>query len=204
MALAPLRFWQSLYPGRMGVNWPAAASDLHQRSAAVGMFAPERIRGRGAWWDNGRSVLHLGDRLITSQGEHPISSPFPSSHIYQRLKRLEGPCGVEPLTLPEAAVIVSIANRFRWEMPASATLLSGWVVLAPICGALRWRPHLWLTAGAGTGKSAILDRFVAPLLADFALLVSGATTEAGLRQSLCSDALPVVFDEAEGNEPSDR
>ena len=204
VALAPLRFWQSLYPGRMGVNWPAAASDLHQRSAAVGMFAPERIRGRGAWWDNGRSVLHLGDRLITPAGEQPITTPFPSSHIYQRLKRLEGPCGVEPLTLPEAAVIVSIANRFRWEVPASATLLSGWVVLAPICGALRWRPHLWLTAGAGTGKSAILDRFVAPLLADFALLVSGATTEAGLRQSLCSDALPVVFDEAESNERSDR
>jgi len=111
---------------------------------------------------------------------------------------------VAPLTTGEAAAIVAIANRFRWEVPASGTLLLGWVVLAPICGALPWRPHLWLTAGAGTGKSAILDRYVVPLLGDFALVVSGATTEAGLRQTICSDAMPVVFDEAESNEKGDQ
>jgi putative DNA primase/helicase len=148
--------------------------------------------------------LHLGDRLITPDGEHPITKPFRSRHIYQRLKRLEGPCRVEPLTVQEAAVIVGIANRFRWEVPASGTLLLGWAVLAPICGALRWRPHLWLTAGAGSGKSQILDRFVAPLLGDLSLVVVGATTEAGLRQTICCDAVPVVFDEAESNEKGDQ
>lgn len=204
VALAPLRYWETLYPSRTGVNWAAAASDLHERSAVSGMFAPERIRGRGAWWDDDRTVLHLGDRLITPDGEHPITEPFASRHIYQRLKRLEGPGAVAPLTVAEAAVILSIANRFRWEVAASGTLLVGWVVLGPICGALRWRPHLWLTAGAGTGKSAILDRFVVPLLGDFALVVSGATTEAGLRQTICSDAVPVVFDEAESNEKGDQ
>ncbi|MDM7937037.1 MAG: primase-helicase zinc-binding domain-containing protein [Cyanobium sp. CZS 48M] len=204
VALAPLEYWESLYPSRTGVNWPAAASDLHKSSAAMGIFAVERIRGRGAWWDEGRTVLHLGDRLITPEGEQAITKPIRSRHIYQRLKRLEGPCGVDPLTVQEAAVIVSIANRFRWEVPASGTLLLGWVVLAPICGALRWRPHLWLTAGAGSGKSQILDRFVAPLLGDLSLVVVGATTEAGLRQTICSDAMPVVFDEAESNEKGDQ
>ncbi len=204
VALAPLEYWESLYPSRTGVNWPAAASDLHKSSAAMGIFAVERIRGRGAWWDEGRTVLHLGDRLITPEGEQPITAPFRSRHIYQRLKRLEGPCGVQPLTVEEASVIVGIANRFRWEVPASGTLLLGWVVLAPICGALRWRPHLWLTAGAGSGKSQILDRFVAPLLGDLSLVVVGATTEAGLRQTICSDAVPVVFDEAESNEKGDQ
>ncbi|MCP9857738.1 MULTISPECIES: DUF6371 domain-containing protein, partial [unclassified Cyanobium] len=204
VALAPLEYWETLYPSRTGVNWPAAASDLHKSCAAMGIFAVERIRGRGAWWDEGRTVLHLGDRLITPEGEHPITKPFSSRHIYQRLERQEGPCGVKPLTVEEAAVIVSIANRFRWEVPASGTLLQGWVVLAPICGALRWRPHLWLTAGAGSGKSQILDRFVVPLLGDLRLPVSGATTEAGLRQTICSDAVPVVFDEAESNERGDQ
>lgn len=204
VALAPLEYWESLYPSRTGVNWPAAASDLHKSSAAMGIFAVERIRGRGAWWDEGRTVLHLGDRLITPEGEHPITRPFRSRFIYQRLKRLEGPCGVEPLSVAEAGMIVGIANRFRWEVPASGTLLLGWVVLAPICGALRWRPHIWLTAGAGSGKSQILDRFVAPLLGDLSLVVVGATTEAGLRQTICSDAVPVVFDEAESNEKGDQ
>ncbi|MCP9787475.1 hypothetical protein KBY99_00575 [Cyanobium sp. Maggiore-St4-Cus] len=204
VALAPLEYWESLYPSRTGVNWPAAASDLHKSSAAMGIFAVERIRGRGAWWDEGRTVLHLGDRLITPDGEHPITKPFRSRHIYQRLKRLEGPCAVEPLSVAEAGMIVGIANRFRWEVPASGTLLLGWVVLAPICGALRWRPHIWLTAGAGSGKSQILDRFVATLLGDLSLVVVGATTEAGLRQTICSDAVPVVFDEAESNEKGDQ
>ena len=204
VALAPLRYWETLYPSRTGVNWAAVASDLHERSAAIGIFAPERIRGLGAWWDDGRSVLHLGDRLVTPEGEHPITEPFRSRHIYQRLRHLEGPGCVKALSVAEAAAIVGIANRFRWDVPASGTLLVGWVVLAPICGALPWRPHLWLTAGAGTGKSAILDRYVVPLLGDFALVVSGATTEAGLRQTICSDAMPVVFDEAESNEKGDQ
>ena len=34
--------------------------------------------------------------------------------------------------------------------------------------------------------------------------MSGATTEAGLRQTICSDAVPVVFDEAESNEKGDQ
>lgn len=120
------------------------------------------------------------------------------------MPRLDGPGDVASLSVQEATVIVSIANRFRWDVPASGTLLVGWVVLGPICGSLRWRPHIWLTAGAGSGKSAILDRYVTPLLGDFALLVSGSTTEAGLRQSIGSDAVPVVFDEAESNERPDQ
>jgi putative DNA primase/helicase len=204
VALAPLAHWETLYPSRSGVNWPAVASDLYECSIAAGLFSPERIRGRGAWWDENRPLLHLGDRLVTPDGEQPITAPFRSRFVYQHMPRLDGPGDVAPLTTVEAAPIVAIANRFRWEVPASGTLLLGWVVLAPICGALGWRPHLWLTGGAGSGKSAILDRYVTPLLGDFALHVSGSTTEAGLRQSIGSDAMPVVFDEAESNEKGDQ
>ena len=204
IALAPLAHWETLYPSRTGVNWSAVASDLYEHSIAAGFFTPDRIRGRGAWWDDGRPLLHLGDRLVTPEGEHLITTPFRSHYVYQRMPRLNGPGDVEPLSVQEAAVIVSIANRFHWDVPASGTLLVGWVVLGPICGSLRWRPHVWLTGGAGSGKSAILDRYIAPLLGDFALPVSGSTTEAALRQSICSDAVPVVFDEAESNERPDQ
>jgi putative DNA primase/helicase len=204
IALAPLAHWETLYPSRTGVNWSAVASDLYERSIAAGLFTPDRIRGRGAWWDDGRPLLHLGDRLVTPEGEHLITTPFRSRYVYQRMPRLDGPGDVEPLSVKEAAVIVSIASRFHWDVPASGTLLVGWVVLSPICGSLRWRPHVWLTGGAGSGKSAILDRYITPLLGDFALLVSGSTTEAALRQSICSDAVPVVFDEAESNERPDQ
>ena len=206
VALAPLSYWEALYPGaRTGPNWTAAASSLFEQQAAAGVYSPDRIRGRGAWWDKGRSVLHLGDRLVVDGTERQVCQRVAGSrYLYQRLSALQGPSGSEPLSDDEAAVVALVADRFHWEVPASALLLQGWVTLAPVCGALDWRPHVWLTAGAGSGKSAILDRFVAPLLADMGLIIAGNATEAGIRQALRADALPVVFDEAESNEKRDQ
>lgn len=204
-AIAPLAYWESLYPSKTGANWTAAASSLFERQAAAGIYSPDRIRGRGAWWDQKQSVLHLGDRLVLGSGEVPVSSGITNSrYLYQRLASLRGPGNATPLADQDAYVLLELAGRFKWEVPASGLLLAGWTALAPICGALDWRPHIWLTAGAGSGKSAILDRFIAPLLGDLALHVAGNTSEAGLRQTLRADALPVVFDEAESNERPDQ
>lgn len=204
-ALASLPYWETLYPSRTGVNWVAAASALFQRAAKVGVYNPSCIRGRGAWWDDGRPVLHLGDRLIVDGTPQPSAQRIKGSRfIYQRLSELEGPDIGNPLTKEESFHIVEIAERFLWEVPASGMLLAGWAALAPICGVLQWRPHAWLTAGAGSGKSTVLEDFIMPLLGDIGLTVVGNTTEAGIRQSLKSDARPVVFDECESNERHDQ
>jgi putative DNA primase/helicase len=204
-AIAPLAYWESLYPAKTGANWTAAASSLFERQAAAGIYAPDRIRGRGAWWDQKQSVLHLGDRLVLSDREVSVSAGIAGSrYLYQRLGSLRGPGKAVPLADQDAFVLLELAGRFKWEVPASGLLIAGWAALAPICGALDWRPHIWLTAGAGSGKSAILDRYIGPLLGDLALHVAGNTSEAGLRQTLRADALPVVFDEAESNERPDQ
>ena len=205
VALAPLAYWEALYPGGRGPNWTAAASSLFAQQAAAGVYSPDRIRGRGAWWDQRCSVLHLGDRLSVGGVLRPVTDGISgSSYLYQRLARLRGPADAKPLSDDEAFVLAELAERFHWEVPASGLLLAGWVTLAPICGALDWRPHAWLTAGAGSGKSAILDRYITPLLGDMGLVVAGNTTEPGIRQALRADALPVVFDEAESNERNDQ
>ena len=150
--------------------------------------------------------MHLGEEIICNGERLSILKklPFKTNYIYQRSANLYG-CGNEPPLSDSAAYeILELAQRFQWDVQASGMLLAGWVALAPICGALDWRPHVWLTGGAGTGKSAILDRFVSPLLADMGVHVSGNTTEAGLRQTLKSDALPIIFDEAESNEKADQ
>ena len=189
----------------MGVNWTAAASSLFEKQSQAGIYSPDRIRGRGAWWDKKQSVLHLGDRLVVDGINRSVSDGIPSSrYLYQRLGSLRGPANAKPLTDAESYVLAELAERFHWEVPASGLLIAGWVALAPICGALDWRPHIWLTAGAGSGKSAVLDRYISPLLGDLSLLVAGNTSEAGLRQTLRADALPVVFDEAESNERLDQ
>jgi putative DNA primase/helicase len=205
VSLAPLSYWETLYPSKTGVNWTAAASSLFERQSQVGVYSPDRIRGRGAWWDKRVSVLHLGDRLVVDGAGRDVSAGVPgSSYLYQRLAKLRGPGSAKPLSDAEAFLLAELAERFHWEVPASGLLLAGWVALAPICGALDWRPHAWLTAGAGSGKSAILDRYISPLLGDMGLVVAGNTTEPGIRQALRADALPVVFDEAESNERTDQ
>ena len=73
VALAPLAYWESLAPGKSGPNWVACASILFQLQAEIGVYNPRHIRGRGAWRDNDRSVLHLGDRLIVDGIQHSIS-----------------------------------------------------------------------------------------------------------------------------------
>ena len=204
LTLAPLAYWETLFPSKAGANWLAAASSLFETQASAGIFSPDRIRGRGAWWDDGRSVLHLGDRLLIDGAEHPISKAAGSKYHYQRLASIDLPEALEPLADEMGMEIIDIASRFHWEVPASGLLLAGWIALAPICGAMQWRPHVWLTASAGSGKSAILDRFIGILLESMALFPEGNTTEAFIRQQLRADAIPVIFDEAESNEKPDR
>ena len=199
-------YWEALYPAgnRGGINWTAAKASLFAQQARAGIFSPDRIRGRGAWWDEGRSVLHLGDRLIIDGDAHSVMKPPPSKFHYQRLVSIDLPTDLTPLTDQEGAEILDIASRFLWEVPASGLLMAGWIALAPICGSLAWRPHIWLTAAAGSGKSALLSRFLGTLLQEIALWPEGSTTEASIRQELRADALPVIMDEAESNEQADR
>jgi putative DNA primase/helicase len=204
LTLAPLTYWETLFPSKTGANWLAAASSLFETQAKAGIFSADRIRGRGAWWDDGRSVLHLGDRLLIDGTEQSISKAAGSKFHYQRLALIDIPKRLELLPDELGMEIIDIASRFHWEVPASGLLLAGWIALAPICGAMQWRPHVWLTASAGSGKSAILDRFIGILLESMALFPEGNTTEAFIRQQLRADAIPVIFDEAESNEKADR
>jgi putative DNA primase/helicase len=203
VALASLSYWETLYPSKSGINWAAAASDLFEQQASNGVYDPERVRGRGAWLDEGRVIFHLGDRLNVDGCSSSVLLPPASRFFYEQARHLDGP-GDLPLPDADAMQIRFIAERFRWEMPASAHFLLGWLVLAPVCGALNWRPHIWLTGGAGTGKTTILKLFLRPLLGGVVQSATGGTTEAGLRGILKSDAIPVVFDEFEQNEQKDK
>lgn len=206
--LAPLGWWKTAFTKGSSFDLDRAADSLISQCLKNGVFDPDRIRGRGAWYDANRVILHLGNRLsvISPEGEaihHVIDDQPPSYYFYENAKPLTGPAE-DPLSDDLAAELLSIAKRFRWEIPASAYFILGWTVLAPVCGALDWRPHVWLTGGAGTGKTTILKQFMRPLLGGIYQAATGGTTEAGLRGTLKSDAIPVVFDEFEQNEQRDK
>ena len=205
--LADIQWWIDGFGDERGrIDWDSAANHIMRTCMAQGIYDPSRVRGRGAWADADRVILHLGNRLvINGVSSHITKLPttFSSYYFYENAKAIDGP-GSEVLSDDKARSIADIAERFRWETPASAQLLLGWIVLAPVCGALNWRPHIWITGGAGTGKTTILKTFMKPLLGGMFEGATGGTTEAGLRGQLRSDAIPVVFDELEQNEQKDK
>lgn len=200
LQLAPLDYWQMEYGTKNGINWDRATDELMHQCHSRGIFSPSRLRGRGAWADKDRAVYHFGSHLLVNGGERETWQ-IDSRFVYERLEALPEPEAVA-LTDDEGEKLLEIASRFRWHRPASAALLLGFVALAPLCGALPWRPHIWLTGGAGCGKTTVLSKFVRELLKSVSIYAQGNSSEAGIRQKLKGDALPVLFDESEQN--SDR
>ena len=203
LQLAPLSWWERKFPGKNSANWEAAADALIMKCNEAGVFNPSRIRGRGAWEDAGRSVLHVGEQLVVNGSATNIND-FDTRYIYEVARELDQKISNEKLSGREADKFADLCELLSWSKPINAALLAGWCVVAPICGALSWRPHMWLTGGKGTGKTWILENIIKPTVGGSALSVMSSTTEAGIRQTLGNDARPVVFDEAEGEDKSAR
>lgn len=204
LGLAPMGFWAAHFtvPDKEAISWKAAANWLIESCQNKGIYDPDNVRGRGCWWDNGRVIMHLGDKLLVDNELKEISS-FKTEYIYQKAVKITAPIA-EPLSKSEVTLIEDAANMISWEVPASAALFLGWLALAPICGALRWRPHIWITGSQGSGKSTVLRDFAMTLLSSFRLAIQNDSSEAGIRQKLSCDAIPVIFDEFETKDRDDQ
>jgi putative DNA primase/helicase len=203
MTLAPLGWWEATFPSESKnatVSWAEAADWIIEACTSKGMFNPLNVRGRGAWVDEGRIVIHTGDKLIVD-GKSTELHRVKSKYVYDAGLPLNFELG-NIMTKEESKKVLDATSLCNWERSANAYLLAGWCVIAPICGALPWRPHIWLTGAAGTGKSWIYSDIVIKLLGDTALHVQSSTTNAAIRQFLGTDGRPVVFDEIEITSPT--
>ena len=198
LQLAPRDWWQdTVLDGnefKAGVFSFCAEWAINQ-CRKKGIYNPEKIRGRGAWIDDSRIVIHTGDELIVD-GERKTIATFNSQYIYPRSQHIFFSTE-NPLSNQDAHQLLEVCQSLFWERTQYALYLAGWCAIAPFCGALDWRPHIWITSKAGSGKSWVQENVIRPMIAGFGCVVQGRTTEAGIRQELGSDSLPVLFDEAE-------
>jgi putative DNA primase/helicase len=202
LELADTNWWEENFPGTTGgIDKRGAMNFIFRTANARGIFTPTNIRGRGAWFDQGRNVFHHGQDL-TVDGAKVDVTRIQSKFVYE-LAAAHCKPAERAMTDEEGFAILDLAGKFRWTMPGSAALLMGWIALAPFCGALKWRPHIWITGNAGSGKSTVVDSMVNKLLDGMCLYGLGNSTEAGFRQMLKADALPVLIDESEQNEEKD-
>ncbi len=198
--LAPEFVWQEIFGDDEGRWFSSSAAGylINEMAIPHGVYSARNTRGRGVWEDKGRTVVHLGDYMIVDGKETNIAD-FNSRFTYALGEAIDIDLS-KPITAAEGREIRRMIGLSRFDRPASATLLAGFVFTAPICGALEWRPHVYLIGPAGSGKSALFNS-VSRLIGSVAVYATGTdSSAAGVRQHLKYDSRPVVFDEFEGRD----
>ena len=183
-----------------------------------GIFDPAgKVFGRGAHrgpLGGGELVLHLGDRVFIADPKQDKLSDrvkmAKAGTVTLRGRRLFYPAAsalpqpaLEPAPQDAVERLYSKFKGFSFvNGKASALLLLGMVAQMYVCGALKWRSHIWLTAPTGSGKTTLQD-IIRACVGEWCLHCED-TTEAGIRQMLGDDTLPVLIDEAEAHDKPER
>ena len=173
----------------------AAAALIMACNAKGPWDSVEKVRGRGCWRArDGSIVLHRGTKVHISGRDHPPGDI--EGFIYPTRPRLESPWPAE-IGINPATALRPLLKTWNWSRPeVDPQLLLGWYVAAMIGGALDWRPTVYLTGDAATGKST-LQELGKGLVGEY-MIQSTDTTSAGLYQHLGTDALAISVDEFEG------
>lgn len=198
--------------GARNIRWVDIGASIMRECTQAGVYDPTRLRGRGLWTDKNikneeRTVLNSGSTLLFAKnGESPSQVPyvqFKSRWFYEKGRDLlPSDDGVtdfyEEATDADGYMIRELCDLVRWERPIYGQLLAGWIATAIVCGALPWRTHAWVTGNQGSGKTTVINEIAGACIGSIGIYPMGATTEAGIRQAVGNDALPVIFDESEG------
>lgn len=183
--LAPFDFWAKNFSQKGKINVMGASIALMAEARKVGGFDESRVRGRGIYMENGAVINNFEGAVLQS-----------NDYVYIRLV---------PMRLGDATAnvrsrdVLNLFELFNFEARGAPYLLLGWVACAVICGALEWRPHIFLTGAKNTGKTTLVN-IVHELLRAIAVALDGQSTEAGIRQKLGPDSRPVILDEFESDQ----
>lgn len=159
--------------------------------------ALDRVRGRGCWLDeDGGLVMHSGDAVMLRGAWHPTG--LHGDFVYPA-----APATARPLSTAAGAGeierLFKIIKSWSWRRgEIDPGLFLGWLGASMIGGALEWRPLAWVTGDKGTGKST-LHALIKGVMGG-ALVWTSDASEAGIRQTLGHQSVPVIVDEAEADD----
>lgn len=193
-----------------------AAQAIIQAAFDKGPFdAREKVRGLGCWrGDEGELIQHLGNEVLIG-GQSPGEGHRPGEigeHVYPGRPKLVPPLpdprdiparGAPEILLTAAETVFEDFRSWSWARgDLDARLLVGWLGCAVLGAALDWRPMVFITGDAGTGKSSLQERIKMLLPGRLASTVDASP--AALRQIINQDAIGVSFDEIEADSTNDQ
>ncbi|PZO72890.1 MAG: hypothetical protein DI629_20555 [Mesorhizobium amorphae] len=204
LSVAPLDFWRKVWSGDGGVPaWDRIINLLYRGCEKAGYWSSRDEIMQGAVMDAGVPVFHTGSHACVDGNILPLGEVTVNDLVYTTGKKCKTPDfeNAYEADAPDVRAFLNIIRQLGWRderRDVSVMSLFGYVAIAPICGVLEWRPHVWLDGQRGVGKSWVLDRVVRTALGDFHETVKSNSTEPGLRSMLHARAVPLLFDEAEG------
>ena len=188
--------------GRGGVRWESAAQHCFDVTGNR-RFTPDRTRGLGIWdGGGGIPVYNAGQACYTLDASGnivPCSNIAETGIIYTRTEaapQLNAPA----LTDEEGRLVMDYLASVPFRENHGGLFMGGLLVSSLLSGYLAFRPHCWINAPAESGKTELRNTLL-ELTGNFSLSFEGAeSTPAGVRQRLCGNAVPVLFDESEGKD----
>ena len=197
LQLAPLTFW-TLYDfvsphGNIKVT--QAQDWIQTKSQEMGRFDSLKIRGTGVWKDEDKFVLNTGSFLEFPNGKKLEYHEFKSKYFYVSSSITFDELGEKESDFAEGTQLQALFDSQKWVSKKSGLACLGWSLIAPMAGALTWRPHIWIEGKKGTGKSYVLENLMERLLGSFVFKGSGGSTESAVRRSVRNTALPIILDE---------
>lgn len=194
-------------PSILGLDVRDATKCLLKAAAKRGTFDPsERVRGRGAWDLSGTLLWHAGNALYRVQGARleNVTPGEVGDMFYPARPRIMTPW---PQAVPAedspAQEIFKALKTWSFERGNfDAVLIVGGLGCMMLSGALPYRPHMAFMGDFGVGKTALMNLSHAVLGSQ--LQRAANTSEAGIRQRLGLDALPVAIDEFEATADNAR
>lgn len=194
LELAPLSWWMQEFPRKAGFEVDAAIDALIRDSEQTGMFQPQLIRGTGVWLHDDKIIINNGHQVTDEFGAAvKLSQKY---HYVKSDKHMANYRG-EISTVQQGYDLIDLFTTQGFETEFEALALLGWTLIAPFGGILKWRPHVWLTGPARSGKSYILENIIQPMVEPFYHRGTGKTSSPGIYRSIKNTACPILLDEME-------
>ena len=216
MEIAPLNYWYDTFGteevNKKGevirkLNWDNVANHIMQESQKAGLYDIQAVRGRGAWKDQEKTVINVGNSLIVLEKNkepytietHALNTKF----VYETRPRVNISLR-NPLKDEHSSKLIDCCRLVRWQDKRSGDILAGWIFASFVGGVLPMRSHIYIAGAKESGKSWVIKNIVNRIFGDYKLSVGGVSTEAGIRSALGSDSFPVIFDESEAEDQADK